>query len=157
MSRTAATRVLRNGLIAGSIGGVVGGAPSTLHAIATGRDPLEATLAAGAIVLPHERRAVRLLAAAAVIHGSLSLGWGLVLAVGLPRRSGVFLGSVAGLAIAALDLGIVGRRIPQVRRLPLWPQVADHMVYGAVVGAVLRRRTEGTEIAGSVPSIPRVP
>lgn len=137
------TRVLRDGLIAGSIGGVVGAAPSTLHAFATGRDPLEATLAAGTIVLPHERRSARLLMAAAVTHGSVSLGWGIVLAVGLPQRHPVFLGSVAGLAIAALDLGLVGRRIPRVRRLPLWPQLADHMVYGAVVGAVLRRRQQG--------------
>ncbi len=137
--------MLRDGVIAGAIGGVVGAVPSTLYAIATGRDPLEATLAAGAIVLPNERRRVRLLVAAAVTHGSLSLGWGVVLAVGLPRRNGVLLGSVAGLAIAALDLGVVGRRIPPVRRLPLWPQLADHIVYGAVVGAVLRWRTEGTE------------
>jgi hypothetical protein len=143
MPRTTTTRVLRDGLIAGSIGGIVGAAPSTLHAFATGRDPLEATLAAGTIVLPHERRRVRLLTAAAVTHSCISIGWGLVLAVGLPQRHPVLLGSVAGLAIAALDLGVVGSRIPQVRRLPLWPQLADHMVYGAVVGAVLRRRAEG--------------
>jgi hypothetical protein len=139
MSRAITTRVLRDGLIAGSIGGVIGAAPSTLHAFATGRDPLEATLAAGTIVLPHERRRVRLLTAAAVTHSCISVGWGSVLAIALPRRHEMLFGGVAGLAVAALDLGLVGRRIPRVRRLPGWPQLADHVVYGAVVGAVLRR------------------
>lgn len=143
MARTA-TRILRDGVLAGAVGGVVGGAPSTLHAIATGGDPLEATLAAGTILLPDEERRAPLLTAAAVTHASLSLGWGVVLAAGLPRRHEMLLGSAAGLAIAALDLGVVGRRVPRVRALPLWPQLADHVVYGAVVAAVLRRR-RGTD------------
>ena len=48
-------------------------------------------------------------------------------------------GTLAALGIAALDLG-VGRRIPRVRALPLLPQIADHVAYGATVGYVLTRR-----------------
>ena len=49
-------------------------------------------------------------------------------------------GAVAGAGIAALDLRLPGRRMAAVRALPVLPQVADHVVYGAVVGAYLRRR-----------------
>jgi hypothetical protein len=118
----------------------VSGLPSTLHALATGRDPLEATLAAGSMLLPREARRIRLFLAAAPVHLAVSLGWGVALAVLLPRRRTVTAGAAAGVAIAALDLGVVGRAFPRVRALPLGPQLADHVVYGATVGIVLRRR-----------------
>jgi hypothetical protein len=47
-------------------------------------------------------------------------------------------GAVAGLAVAALDLGVVGRRFPRVRALPQAPQWLDHVAYGMLVTAVLR-------------------
>jgi hypothetical protein len=129
-----------DGLLAGAVAAVLSGVPSTVHALATGRDPLEATLAAGTIVLPDETRPERLLAAAVPVHLALSLGWGVVLARVLPRRPPLVLGAAAGLAIAALDLGIAARRVPRVRVLPLGGQLADHAAYGIVVAAVLRRR-----------------
>jgi hypothetical protein len=49
------------------------------------------------------------------------------------------LGAASGLAIAALDLGVIGRRVPAIRRLPLAPQLADHALFGAVVGVLSRR------------------
>jgi hypothetical protein len=113
------------------------GVPSTLHALATGRDPLEATLAAGTILLPRETRRTRLLAAAVPVHLALSLGWSLAL-----DRAGVRGardGALAGLAIGALDLGLAGRGLPRVRALPLLPQLADHALFGAVAGYVLGR------------------
>jgi hypothetical protein len=131
----------RDGLAAGAVAAVLSGIPSTVHALATGRDPLEATLAAGSVVLPEETRPERLLAAAVPVHLALSLGWGVVLARVLPRRPSTAQGALAGLAIAALDLGVVGRRFPRVRALPLGGQLADHAAYGAVVAAVLRRRS----------------
>ncbi len=133
----------REGLVAGMVGALVGGVPSTLHALTTGRDPLEASLAAGSILLPHEQRRGRLLPGAVLAHGTISLAWGLVLSRVLSRRRPLLAGSAAGLAIAGLDLGILGRRIPRVRRLPLGPQLADHAAYGAAVGvtlAAIRRR-----------------
>jgi hypothetical protein len=47
---------------------------------------------------------------------------------------------IAGLGIAAVDLGVVGRRFPHVGTLPLVPQVADHIAYGALVGMIVARR-----------------
>ncbi len=131
------SRPLRAGLVAA----LLSGAPSTVHALATGRDPLEAALAAGSILLPQERRRGALLAAAVPVHLCLSLGWAVVL-----DRAGVRgarRGAVAGLAIAALDLGLLGRAFPRIRALPIAPQVADHTTYGAIVGALISRRGSG--------------
>jgi hypothetical protein len=125
-------RVLR----AAAWAALLSGAPSTVHALATGRDPLEATLAAGSILLPRETDRARLAAAAVPVHLALSLGWTAVLdraGVRAARR-----GALAGLAIAALDLGLVGRRHPRVRALPLLPQVADHVAFGIVAALFLR-------------------
>ncbi|HXH87887.1 MAG TPA: hypothetical protein VNI55_04710 [Gaiellaceae bacterium] len=127
----------RNAIEAGAWAAVLSGVPSTVHALVTGRDPLEATKAAGAILLPHERRTGRLVAAAALVHLALSFGWALALARAGAR--GPARGAAAGLAIAALDLGVIGRRFPRVRALPLGPQVLDHLAYGAIVGLVLSR------------------
>lgn len=131
--------LLRDGLAAGAVAAIPSVLPSTLHALITGRDPLEATVAAGSILLPREQRRSVLLAAAVPVHVALSLGWGVVLA-GTLRRPTVPRGIAAGLAIAALDLGVVGRRFPRVRALPLLPQLADHAAYGAAAAAMLRRR-----------------
>jgi hypothetical protein len=124
-------RVLRAALAAAALSGI----PSTAYALATGRDPLEAALAAGSILVPGETRPGRLLAAAVPVHLALSLGWTVVL-----DRAGVRdarTGAVAGLAIAALDLGVVGRRLPRLRALPLGPQLADHAAFGAIAGVFL--------------------
>lgn len=132
--------VIRDGLAAGAIAAVVSGAPSTLHALATRSSPLAATLAAGTLLLPRERRPLPLVLAAAPVHVGLSLGWALVLAALLPRRRTIAWATLAGLAIAALDLGVAGRRFPRIRALPQLPQWLDHVAYGATVGAVLSRR-----------------
>lgn len=135
--------VTRTGVVAGLVAGLVSGAPSTLHALVTGRDPLAATLAAGSLCLPAETRPVRLVIAAVPVHLAISVGWGVVLAAVLPRRATAACGALAGLGMAAVDLAIPGRRTERVRALPRGPQVADHVAFGAVAGAVLadlRRR-----------------
>ena len=131
---------LADGAVAGAVAALLSGAPSTLHALLTGADPLEATRAAGALVLPRETRPLPLLAAALPAHAAISLAWGAVLAVALPQRHTVTAGAFAGLAIAAVDLGVIGSRLPRIRALPTAPQVADHVAYGTVVGAVVARR-----------------
>ncbi len=122
-----------HGVVAGAVAAVVSGAPSTAAAVMSGRDPLEATRAAGSVV------GSPTVAAGVGLHAVLSLGWGLVLAALLPRRHAALWGAAAGAAIAGLDLGLVGRRLPRIRALPVLPQVGDHLAYGAVVGAVLAR------------------
>ena len=131
---------LKEGLAAGAVAALVSGAPSTVHALLTRRDPLQATVAAGSLLLRDEGRRGRLVLAAVPAHLAISLGWALVLARLLPRERTVAAGAAAGLVIAALDLGLIGRRYPKVRALPLVPQLLDHAAFGAAVGAVLARR-----------------
>ncbi len=135
---------LRHGLAAGLYAAVLSGAPSTAHALATRGDALEASVAAGSILLGDEERRSRLLLAAVPVHLALSLGW--ATAISLPRPGAASSGSAsaAGAAIAALDLGVIGRRFARIRALPLAPQVADHLAFGAVVGAVLSARRRAT-------------
>jgi uncharacterized protein YndB with AHSA1/START domain len=119
--------VVRAALVAG----VLSGLPSTVHARWQGASVLAAARAAGAVVgrpgLP----------GGVVAHVVLSLGWSAVLAGALPRRRTAFWGAAAGLGIAAVDLGLVGRRLPAIRHLPLGAQVADHVAFGALVGMTL--------------------
>ncbi len=125
-------RVLRAAAWAAALSGI----PSTAHALATGRDPFEAARAAGTILLPRETRPQRLLAAAVPVHLGVSFASTLVL-----DRAGIRgarRGAVAGLAIAALDLGLAGRRVPRIRELPVGPQLADHAAFGAIAGRLLQ-------------------
>jgi len=124
-------RVIRTAAWAAALSGI----PSTVHALATGRDPFEATRAAGTILLPRETSPQRLLAAAVPVHLGISLVWTVVLDRAGVR--GVRRGAVAGLAIAALDLGLAKRRFPRIRELPIGPQLADHAAFGAIAGELL--------------------
>ena len=133
------TSDLRVGLRAGVVAAVLSGAPSTVHELATGRSPVEAIRAAGTLLLPDDAAPAGLAAAGVLAHGAISLGWGVVLAAVLPRRRTVVWGALAGLAIAGLDLGVLARRWPRIRALPTAPQVADHVAFGALVGAVVSR------------------
>jgi hypothetical protein len=135
-----ATDVLEDGVVAGAVAAVLSGVPSTLHALANSINPLEASLAAGTLLLPREERASRLLPAALVAHAALSAGWAVALAATLPPRRTVAWSVAGGLAIAALDLGVVGRRFPRIRALAVVPQVLDHVAFGATVGCVVSRR-----------------
>jgi hypothetical protein len=124
-------RLLRVAVWAAAVSGI----PSTAHALATGRDPFEAAYAAGTILLPRETNPRRLLAAAVPVHLAISLVWTVVL-----DRAGVRgarRGAVAGLAIAALDLGLAERGFPRIRKLPIGPQMADHAAFGAIAGRLL--------------------
>jgi hypothetical protein len=129
-------RVIHAGLVAA----VVSGAPSTLITLARGEDVLDGARAAGTLLLPHERRTLPLLAVALPVHLALSLGWAVALERALPRGREPLAGVLGGLAIAALDLGVIGRRLPAIRSLPQGRQWADHAAYGLAVGAVLARR-----------------
>ena len=133
-------RVIHAGLVAA----VVSGAPSTLITLARGEDVLDGARAAGTLLLPRERRTLPLLAAAVPVHLALSIGWAAVLDRTLPRGREPLTGLLGGLAIAALDLGVIGRRLPAIRALPQGRQWADHAAYGLAVGAVLacRRRVD---------------
>jgi hypothetical protein len=129
----------RDALAAGLIAAITSGIPSTAWALTAGRD-VRGPRAAGAIALPRERRTLPLLAAAVPVHLALSIGWAAVLERGLPKHHEPLTGAAAGLAIAALDLGVIGRRIPAIRALEQPPQWLDHLAFGLTVGLVLRAR-----------------
>src|SRR5215218_1071829 len=109
-----AARVHR-ALEAGLVAAAVSGAPSTLVTLARGDDVLAGARAAGTLLLPGERRVLPLLAAAVPVHLALSLGWAVALERALPRGRERLTGVLGGLAIAALDLGVIGRRLPAIR------------------------------------------
>lgn len=134
-----------DGLAAGAVAGILSGAPSTLHALASGTSPLAAARAAGELL--GRPGLVR----GALAHAVVSLGWAALFAAVLPRRRTVAAGMAAGLAVAALDLGVVARlaaphRLRGIRSLATGPQVADHVAFGGLVGAVVahRRRSRAT-------------
>lgn len=132
----------RDLLYAWLIATVFSGLPSTLHALVTGADPLEATRAAGAMLVPLDAGTPTLVAAAAVVHPAVSLFWTAVFAWLLPRRH-VALWAVAGsAAVALLDLRVIAPLVfPSVAALPFWPQFADHLLWGALLGGTLQARS----------------
>ena len=84
-----------------------------------------------------------LLAAAVPVHLAISVGWAAVMAATVPHAREPAWCVVGGMAIAALDLTLIGRRIPSIRTLPQGRQWADHAAYGLSVGLVLRSRRTG--------------
>lgn len=135
--------VARDALAAGLAGAACSALPSTAWALLRGDDVLEGARAVGVMVLPHERRTPVLLITAGTVHLGISLAWSAVIAAVLPRRAEPAWGVAGALAIAALDLAVIGRRIPAIRALPQGRQWADHVAYGLTVGLVLRARRSG--------------
>ena len=129
-------------LRAAVISGIFSGVPSTAWALAHRGDPLEATWAAGRVLAPDAQPGLKLLGAAAVAHGVLTLGWTAAIACALPagsRTRRAVVGAAAGAAIAALDLGGAhlrrgDPRLAPIARLAIGPQLADHLAFGALVG-----------------------
>jgi hypothetical protein len=140
-----ARQLIGDVLVAGACAAVLSGIPSTLHALLTGGDPMQATRAAGSMLVSPASTDAALFAAAAVVHLAITLFWATVLVLALPRRRPV-LWSLAALAvIAVLDLRLIARFFfPEVHALPFWPQFADHLAWGASFGAALKwRRSRG--------------
>ncbi|MEY2477240.1 MAG: hypothetical protein QOG87_2555 [Actinomycetota bacterium] len=111
--------------------GLLSGGPSTVITLARGQNLLDSTRAAG--ILLGKRSLIR----GGMAHVIITLFWTAVLAALLPRRRPVVEGLVAGAAIAALDLGVVGRRFPEIGALDAGPQVLDHLAFGVVASVAL--------------------
>jgi hypothetical protein len=133
---------LVDALWAAAFAAVLSGIPSTTWALATGGDPLQAARAAGDILLPASSPPSFLLMAGAVAHVAISIFWAIALSLFLPRRRTIAAGALAGTAIAALDLGVLARFFPLIAELDPGPQLADHLAYGAIAGAVIARRRQ---------------
>jgi hypothetical protein len=129
-----------------------GGAPSTIYALLTDADPLEATRAAGAMLVPLNSPPLRLFAAAVLVHSAVSAFWTLLFAFMLPRRRIALWAVVGSAGVAFLDLMIIAPLFfPSVAALAFWPQFADHLMWGACLGLTLylrhcRSRHEGHDL-----------
>ena len=142
---------LRDLALAWMVATLFSGAPSTLHALASGADVLQATRAAGQMLLPHVTDTARLFAAAALVHPVVSLFWTAVFERVLPHRHVMWWATAGALAVAALDLGLIAPfAFPAVAALPVAPQVADHLAWGALLGGTLQWRA--TRAAVSAPA-----
>jgi hypothetical protein len=113
------------------VAGLLSGGPSTAMTLARRENLLDSTRAAGTLL--GKRSLVR----GGVAHVAITVFWTAVLAVVLPKRRPVLEGVIAGAGIAALDLGIVGRRFPEIGALDAGPQVLDHLAFGVVASVVL--------------------
>lgn len=117
---------------------VFSGAPSTLHALATGGDPWEATFAAGRMLVD-SASPVMLFAAAAIVHPLVSAFWTSVAAFVLPARHVTLAATAFAAAVGLLDLLVIAPRwFPEVAALAFWPQMADHLMWGACLGGTLQ-------------------
>ena len=95
------------------------------------------------MLLPGETSTGKLVAAAAVVHPVVSAFWALVLWYALPRRATLEWALLAAVLIALLDLKLIAPHFfPRVAALDFWPQLADHLMWGAAFGIALgwRRR-----------------
>ena len=139
-------RPATDALAAGLAGAVLSGMPSTLVTLARREPLLDGVRAAGSLLVRDPRAGdAALLAAAVPAHLALSFGWAAVLAQLVPRGAELPGGVLGGLAIAALDLGVIAPLCaPRVRALPQGRQWADHVAFGLAVGVVLRRRRTST-------------
>ena len=99
---------------------------------------MEATRAAGAMLISPLASDLALFSAAALVHCTVSLFWAAILVWLLPRKRVVLESLIAAALIALLDLRIIGPLFPQVYALPFWPQFADHLAWGASFGTALR-------------------
>lgn len=127
-------------LVAGGSAALLSGIPSTLHAWITQGDMMEATRAAGAMLIPAASSDRALFLAAALVHGTVSFFWAAILVRLLPRRQTIVYAIIALACVAFVDLRVIGRAFPEILALPFWPQFADHIAFGIVLGAVLEYR-----------------
>jgi len=125
-------RTKRELLYAWLLATLLSGIPSTVYALLTGGDPLEATQAAAAMLLRSESSLIKLLLAATLVHAAVSLFWSVVLWLALPDRRTILWALLASAAIALVDLRVIAPAFfPEVAALAFWPQFADHLMWGA--------------------------
>ena len=95
----------------------------------------DATRAIGTLLPPGRPSFVR----GAVIHVGISVLCGEALAHTLPERRSTVWGGAAGLVLGIVNVGLIGRRFPAIAALPLVPQLADNVAFGAIFAFVVDR------------------
>lgn len=118
--------------MAATVAAALSGAPSTLHALLTGRSPLAAARAAGELLgRPGLGRG-------ALAHAAVSIWWTVVLELVLPRRHRARWGAAAGLGIGVIDLAIARHRCDAIAALPTASQLADHALFAALAAGLFQ-------------------
>ena len=131
-------------LLAGTAATLFSGLPSTLYALVRHEDVSEPMRAAGAMLISSGSSLLALFEAAALVHVCVSFFWAALLVWVLPRRHVVPAAVVAALAIGLVDLRVIAPLMfPEVARLALWPQMADHAMWGVCLGLALAWRRRG--------------
>jgi hypothetical protein len=137
-----AVRDQRRIMQATAVAAALSGAPSTLEAFRRQRDCRsvvtyiwDATCAVGTLVPPGRPGFIR----GALVHSGISVLCGEGLARTLPETNSVIWGAGAGLVIGVINVGVIGRRFPAIAALPLVPQLADNVAFGALFAFVVDR------------------
>jgi hypothetical protein len=137
-----AVRDRRRIMQATAVAAALSGAPSTMDAFRRQRDPRsvmtyvrDATCSVGTLVPPGRPGFIR----GALLHVGISVLCGEGLARTLPESRSVIWGAGAGLAIGVINVGVIGRRFPAIAALPLVPQLADNVAFGALFAFVVDR------------------
>jgi hypothetical protein len=125
-----------------AVAAALSGAPSTLEAFRRQRDLRSAmtyvwgaTRAVGTLVPPGRPDFIR----GALLHVGISVLCSEGLARTLPESNSVIWGAGAGLAIGMVNVALIGRRFPAIAALPLVPQLADNVAFGALFAFVVDR------------------
>jgi hypothetical protein len=118
------------------------GLPSTLYALVKQRSlrsaavsAYDATRAAGTLLPPGRPGFGR----GVVAHLAISMLCAETLARTLPRDHRAEWGAAAGLVIGVVNVAVIGKSFPAISDLPLVPQLADNVMFGAVFAALLDR------------------
>jgi hypothetical protein len=149
--RTSHLRPLQAGLLGGAVGGLLMPVPALLWSLATGRGLWYPVNLLAGLVVP-ELPAAELsrfhadwLAAGVVIHAVLSLGFGVVYALALPRLPPIS-GPIAWGALVlplvwtAFSYGLMGIANPVLQQGVDWPWfVVSQFVFGVAAAAVVAR------------------
>lgn len=130
-------------LAAWSVATALSGMPSTLWAVWTGTDPWQALRAAGSMLVPADTALPLLVMSAVAVHCTVSLLWATLLVLLVPVRYIVPGSLIAAALIGVFNLRIIGRLFEGVHALPFWPQMADHLLWGGLMGTVLKIRERG--------------
>ena len=123
------------------VAAVFSGAPSTVIFVVTGQDLWLPVRAVGSMLLSADAPASMLFLSAALVHCGVSLFWIVVISSVVPPRHAPLLAIAASTAIAVVDLRVIAPLFfPDVAALAFWPQFADHLMWGALVGFTLKLR-----------------
>jgi hypothetical protein len=93
------------------------------------------------MLLPSSSDTPTLFVAAALVHSTVSLFWTVLFGMLLPRRNSMIWAVIGAAGVALLDLHVIAPSLfPAVAALAFWPQFADHLMWGALLGGTLEYR-----------------